>query len=332
MKISDRTLGYLTIIALLFVFAFVALSMMEAHQKSTMTIQVDFDELGSLQPEDLVVVRGFTVGAVGKVEWLGDRARIQIKFDDPIVLREGTRIVNVNYAIMGQRRVEIFPSKTGAIYKDDYIFKGEFEPGIAEILRYIEDVNDQLTVVRDMIHLITEGDSTHPSAKQAFESVVGTVEGTLENADKLMSSLPNALNGLFKQVNSASAELINVTQQADTAVRTVTAAVNEKLIETDKALKSISDGANRANEIISSVEQDSTIHSLLYSRDMVDKVNELIEKINQFVTAIDLKNLNFEDENGNKVQLITWKHINLIGKTAREKAKERAEKGESLPK
>lgn len=331
MKVSDRTLGYLSLFALIFVFAYITMGMYEAHQTSLKTILVDFDELGSLQPEDPVVVRGFTVGSVGKVEWLGDRARIEIKFDEPVVLREGTRIVDVNYAIMGQRRVEIFPSKTGKEYKPDYIHTGIFEPGIAEVLRYIEDVNQQLATVREMVHLITEGDSTHPSAVKVFESMMATVEGTLASSDKLINSLEPTINGLFKQVNSASKELITVANQADTAIQTITGTVNEKIVLAENALKSISEGASKTNAIITELENDSTIHELLYSREMVDKLNDLITKVNTLVAVIDPKNIQIMGDDGKPVQLITWKNINLIGETAREKAKARAEKGESLP-
>ncbi len=331
MKISDRTLGYLSLFALVFVFAYVALGMYEAHQTSVQTILVDFNELGSLQPEDPVVIRGYNVGSVGKVEWLGDRGRIEIKFDEPIVLREGTRIVDVNYALMGQRRIEIFPSKTGKEYGKDYIHTGIFEPGIAEVLRYIEDVNKQLTVVCEMIRVITEGDSTHPSAAAMFENVLSTVEGTLETSDKLISSLQPTLNHLFTQVNSASKELIQVTNQADTAVKTITDAVNEKLAQAETAIKTLSEGANKANGIITELENDSTVHALLYSREMVDKLSELVNKIDTMVSIIDPKDINIIGEDGKPVQLITWKNINLIGETAREKARARAEKGESLP-
>lgn len=331
MKISDRTLGYLSLFALIFVFAYVAKGMYEAHQTSVKTILVDFDELGTLQPEDPVVVRGYTVGSVGKVEWLGDRGRIEIKFDEPIILREGTRIVDVNYAIMGQRRVEIFPSKTGKEYPDNYIHTGVFEPGIAEVLRYIENVNQQLAAVREMVHLITDGDSTHPSAVKVFENMMSTIEGTLTASDQLINSLEPTINGMFKQVNSASKELITVANQADTAVKTVTSAVNDKIALAEDALKTLSEGAQKANTIISDLESDSTVHQLLYSHDMVDKLNDLITKVNTLVSVIDTKNITVLGDDGKPVQLITFKNVNLIGETAREKARARAEKGESLP-
>lgn len=332
MKISDRTLGYLSLVTLIYIFAFVAMEMLEAHQKSTTTIQVDFDELGSLQPEDLVVVRGYTVGTVGKVEWLGDRARIQINFDEPITLREGTRIVNVNYAIMGQRRVEIFPSKEGNRYPDNHIYNGIFEPGIAEVLRYIEDVNQQLATVREMIHLVVDGDSTHPSVQATFENIMSTIDGTLESADKLVASMQPTINHLFKQVNTASKELIEVTNQADTAVKVATSAVNEKIQIAENALKTISEGAQKANQLMVDIETDTTFSKLFKTSETVDRVNEMIGKIKDLIVAIDSKNISVRDENGNPVTLLTWKGINIIGETAREKARKRAEKGESLPK
>jgi hypothetical protein len=59
---------------------------------------------------------------------------------------------------------------------------------------------------------------------------------------------------------------------------------------------------------------------------MVDKVNELVKKLNEIVQAIDTKGMKILDENGNPIKPFTWKNLNLVGKTAREKAKERASK------
>jgi redox-sensing transcriptional repressor len=63
----------------------------------------------------------------------------------------------------------------------------------------------------------------------------------------------------------------------------------------------------------------------------VEEIEDFIKKVNALVAAIDTKGIKIYDENGNQVKLVTWKNINLIGDKARDKAKERAEKGESLP-
>ena len=325
MKISDRAIGYISIILLLMIFIVVAYSMYEAHHESAKIALVDFTELGTLQPEDQVVVRGYTVGTIGTVTWLGDRARVQIKFSEPIVIREGTQFNNVNYAIMGQRRLEITPSKTGKVLPEDYVHTGNFEPGIAEVLRYIENVNNQMAVIRQMVHLVVEGDSAHESATQMFEKAISTVEGTLKNAETMVSKLQPIINNVFVQIDTASKTLINVTNQADTAIRTASNLVNEKIAQADDALKSVSESVSKTNEIINSIEENTLANDLLSSMETVDKLNQMLEKFNRLVQAIDTKGIKVLDENGKPVELFTWKNINLIGKTAREKAKERAE-------
>ncbi len=331
MRISDRTLGYISLVTLIGLFAFIAYCMWEAHHEARKIIEVDFNELGSLQPEDQVVIRGYTVGTIGRVLWLGDRARVQIKFNEPIIIREGTQFNNVNYAIMGHRRLEIIPSKTGKILPDDHIFQGHFEPGIAEALRQIENVNEQIAAIRELVHLAVEGDSLHEPVSAIFEQIIFGVEQTLENTEQTLSTLQPALNNLFKQINTASADLAEVSLQADSAVKTLTEMVNEKMTLAESAFKAISEGAQKTNDIINNIENNQFYSKILYSSETVDKVNDLIGKLNQLVQAIDTKGIKVLDENGNPVKAFSWKNLNIIGKTAREKGRERAEKGESLP-
>ena len=331
MKISDRALGYISLIALFGLFAIIAYCMWDAHHEAQKIIQVDFDELGSLQPEDQVVIRGYTVGTIGKVQWLGARARVQIKFNEPIIIREGTQFNNVNYAIMGQRRLEIIPSKTGKVMPEDYIHKGHFEPGIAEALRQIENVNEQIAAIRELVHMALEGDSTHEPISHLFEKIITGIESTLENTEQTLSTLQPALNNLFQQINAASVSTAKVSLQADSAVKNITETVNEKMALAENALKAISEGAKKTNEIIVNIETDSLYSKILYSSETVDKVNDLVNKLNELVRAIDTKGIKVLDENGNPVKAFSWKNLNIIGKTAREKAREREQNGQSLP-
>lgn len=330
MRVSDRAIGYFTLLALICIIGLVTLGMWNAHHEETYSIVAEFDELGSLQPEDEVTVRGYTVGHVGKISWLGTKAKVEINFDAPLVLREGTQINDVNYALMGQRRLEIIPSRTGNILPKDYVFQGHFEPGIAEALRLIENVNEQLVVVRDVVHLIAEGDSNQPSFPEIFENTMQTIEGLLENVDSKISSVTPQLQKVFKEVEVATNTAKDMADQVDSTVKVVNNTVNEKVNQAENVIKTISEGADKANKIIAQIENDPAADKLLNSTETVDKVNTLINKLNELVKAIDTRGVKVFDENGKPVKLITWKNMNIIGKTARQKAKERAEKGESL--
>ncbi|MCQ2062318.1 MAG: mammalian cell entry protein [Fibrobacter sp.] len=331
MKISDRAIGYLSLLGLICIFASVSYGMYNAHQEVNDTALVDFDELGTLQPEDVVVVRGYRVGTIGKVTWLGDRSRVQIKFDTPVILREGTEFNNVNYALMGQRRLEIVPSKTGKILPKDYVHKGYFEPGIAEALRLMEDVNRQITYVREAVMLIVNGDSSHASAEQKYEEIVGGIEQILEDADRNISAIQPKIKSIFNEIEGASNTLIDITNRADTTIKSVAGAVDEKIASAENVITTLSEGVAKTNQVISEIESNPTLQKFTASRETIDKVNMLITKVCDLIAAIDTKDVKIYDDNGNPVKLITWKNTNLIGKTAREKAKIRAEKGESLP-
>ncbi|WP_290744358.1 MlaD family protein [Fibrobacter sp. UBA4309] len=331
MKLSDRAIGYISLIALFCTFAGVAYGMYSAHQDVPHTATVDFDELGTLQPEDDVVVRGYRVGTIGTVTWLGDRSRVQIKFDEPLIIREGTQFNNVNYALMGQRRLEIIPSKTGKVLPEDFIHTGHFEPGIAEALRLMEDVGQQISYVRDAVLLIANGDSTHASAQQKYEEIIGTVEGLLNNIDKTVNSLQPKVRTFFNQIQDASNTLIETTNQADTAIENATQSISEKITQAQDIIKTLADGTTKINETVTAIENSPAIDKLLNSKEPVEKLNEIVTKLNKLIAAIDTKGIKIYDDNGNPVKLVTWKNMNLIGDKARDKAKERAEKGESLP-
>lgn len=326
MKISNRALGYISFLVIIGVFAYISYSMYEAHQSVIHTATVDFKELGSLQPEDPVVVRGYKVGTIGSVTWMGDRARITIKFDEPIVLREGSEFNNVNFALMGQRRLEIVPSKTGKVMPDDYVFSGSFEPGIAEGLRLIENVNTQLAVIRDAIIILAEGDSIHKSAPETFENTLSAIESFLDNADQEVERLSPQLKTLFDQVEQAGDAIEKATIKADTAVKVATTAVNEKLEKLQSAINTISDGAEKTNKIITDVEKNALETDLLTTTETLEKVNLVIDKMNKLIKAINTKGIKIYDKDGKPVKLIRWQNMNIIGQTARSKAKERAEK------
>lgn len=328
MRISDRTLGYLTILALACIFGLIAFSMWKAHQNVHQVALVDFEELGSLQPEDPVVIRGYRVGTIGKVTWLGNRSRVEIKFNNPIILREGSQFNNINYALMGQRRLEIVPSKTGKIVPADSIFQGHFEPGIAEALKLMEKVTSQIENIRKTALLLAEGDSTHQSAPEIYESAMHSVEGILENTEKNLESLTPRLNTLFSQFNKASKTISTATVQIDTTVKSAAGAVQQKLALAEQAIQSIHKVSEKSNQMITDFENSPGVSKMLNSTETIDNINILIAKLNKVIKAINTKGLDFYDENGKKIQLITWKNMNIIGKTAREKARERAAKAE----
>ena len=323
-KISDKTIGYISFAFIIATITLVAIGMWKAHHATRYTATIDFQELGSLQPEDLATLRGYEVGVVREIHRHGDRARVTVHFNEPLRLREGTIFKNVNYALMGQRRLEIIASKTGKDLPEDYIHQGIFEPGIAEALRLIEDVVKQVEALQSMVVLVAQGDSTHPSFSSVFEGYVSKLEGLLQQTESLSKMLPEKLDNVFDVVDTTTKSINTITEQTNSAVNTIDSAAKEKIKTAKYALVKISDETKNANSLIDSFE-NSPIGELLENDSLIQKTNALIQSTQNLIKAFNTKGLDIRDENGNKVSLIRWENINLIGKTAREKAKLREE-------
>lgn len=323
-KISDKTIGYISFAFIIATITLVAIGMWKAHHATRYTATIDFQELGSLQPEDLATLRGYEVGVVREIHWLGDRARVTVHFNEPLRLREGTIFKNVNYALMGQRRLEIIASKTGKDLPENYIHQGIFEPGIAEALRLIEDVVKQVEALQSMVVLVAQGDSTHPSFSSVFEGYVSKLEGLLQQTESLSKMLPEKLDNVFAVVDTTTKSINTITEQTNSAVNTIDSVAKEKIKTAKYALVKISDETKNANSLIDSFE-NSPIGELLENDSLIQKTNALIQSTQNLIKAFNTKGLDIRDENGNKVSLIRWENINLIGKTAREKAKLREE-------
>jgi ABC-type transporter Mla subunit MlaD len=323
-KISDKTIGYISFAFIIATITLVAIGMWKAHHATRYTATIDFQELGSLQPEDLATLRGYEVGVVREIHWLGDRARVTVHFNEPLRLREGTIFKNVNYALMGQRRLEIIASKTGKDLPEDYIHQGVFEPGIAEALRLIEDVVKQVEALQSMVVLVAQGDSTHPSFSSVFEGYVSKLEGLLQQTESLSKMLPEKLDNVFAVVDTTTKSINTITEQTNSAVNTIDSVAKEKIKTAKYTLVKISDETKNANSLIDSFE-NSPIGELLENDSLIQKTNALIQSTQNLIKAFNTKGLDIRDENGNKVSLIRWENINLIGKTAREKAKLREE-------
>lgn len=323
-KISDKTIGYISFAFIIATITLVAIGMWKAHHATRYTATIDFQELGSLQPEDLATLRGYEVGVVREIHWLGDRARVTVHFNEPLRLREGTIFKNVNYALMGQRRLEIIASKSGKDLPEDYIHQGIFEPGIAEALRLIEDVVKQVEALQSMVVLVAQGDSTHPSFSSVFEGYVSKLEGLLQQTESLSKMLPEKLDNVFAVVDTTTKSINTITEQTNSAVNTIDSVAKEKIKTAKYALVKISDETKNANSLIDSFE-NSPIGELLENDSLIQKTNALIQSTQNLIKAFNTKGLDIRDENGNKVSLIRWENINLIGKTAREKAKLREE-------
>lgn len=325
MKISDKAFGYISFAVILLIIVGVTFGMWQAHQESSTQAIIDFQELGSLSPEDPMTENGYEIGHVGDIQWLGNRSRVTVIFDEPITLHEGTQFRNAAFALMGQRRIELIRSREGKVLPKDHVFQGEFVPGITESLRFITELHSQVMVTRDAILTILAGNDTLPGVTQKYHEAMHTVEELLNSLEKATQAAGQKIQDVLAQAEKASTAINQTADAADSTIRTVTAQADSSMAKASIALQGLSGGIEKIEALANAVETDTLAQNLLNTKETVDKVHQLMDEMERLIQAINTKGVAVYDENGNKVQLLKWKNLNLIGETAREKAKRRQE-------
>lgn len=321
MRISDKNLGYLVLIALLMTLSMVSFLMWNKQRSARDSVWIRFQELGSLQPEDPVTIRGFRVGKITSIRWDSAGALVKISLEAPRIFRTGTVFRNENFSLMGQRRLAIDPSRAGDITPPDYIFQGEFEPGIAEAMHLMDQVKDQVLLVRDIALLLQDGDSTQPSLPQVIESLLHHGESIIQKLDTTLHTARPVVQRTLGQVQSLSQQTIQVTQQADTTIQNLHTSLTLNINEAKQLLQNLHHTLAFLDQALTELEQHPLTHDLLYKRDFIDQIEALTQTLQQAIHKIDRQGIVLLDENGNRKSMVKLRNINLFGKTAREKNK-----------
>lgn len=324
MRIEDRHIGLATLILLAGAIAWVSGMMVHKNQQAMRSVTVFFDEMGSLQPEDPVTSRGYPIGKVGTVVWRDGKAVVELLLDEPMILRSKTLIRNENFSLMGQRRIEIVPTKEGSIVGSDYVFRGQFEAGIAEAMHLVAEVRNQVIAVRDLVFLLTQGDSTHPSVSQHTEAILHQSETMLQEVERIANALQPWVHGTLHQVNQMTSDINTATLTTDTLVQKVSLAGKEGISDAHKLLGSLQQQMHSVDQALTDLQAQPVTQALLNDRKLMDDLQAMTQGMRAALELFDSTgNLAITDLQGNPRPLLTLSNINLVGATARQKALEK---------
>ncbi len=178
------------------------------YNVSRYQVRVIFPSAGVLGPGDPVTVSGVVKGKVEKIELYQGDVLVTFNLTEDVVLKEDARFRLANVGLMGERVIDI---QTG--YSDQpldlaKIYRGSYEPGIAEIMGLTGNLVDQAR-----------------SLFKALETALG--------AEKSPSTLESAIDNL----NTASFKLNQLLGQADQITQNMTVSSQEvrKFVTENKA-------------------------------------------------------------------------------------------------
>lgn len=297
------------------------------ESEASNVILVRFDEMGALQPQDIVTIRGFEVGHVASIARADEKALVKIVLDEPRIFREDTKFRNVSPNIMGSRSITVEPGKNGEIAPSGYIFDGDFEPGLAEILYMTDIAKKNVASLMEFIRTLRTGSENSVSLQEKYEEIMGECEDFVAVLTGVVNSVEKQTVGALNKVSYYVDEISDASIKIGNSVDTVRIQAQDGVKTLENMVSKLKSTIDDLNEILVQFERNPVTIALMDKRDIVNDIDSLRSALQAFIGAIDNQGIKIYDEKGKRQSMVRWKNIHLVRETARSKAKRQLEEG-----
>jgi ABC-type transporter Mla subunit MlaD len=315
MKISDKNLGYLTVWLIIAALSIITYAMYVKNSSTVNQLTLIFDDVGTLRPQDPITKQGMAIGSVTSIDYLNKSAQVIISFDQPTLLREGTQFINYNYSLMGERRIKIIPSDTGAYLTSKSTIKAEFEEGIAETMHLMADLNEQITLIRNFILLLHSGNETTPPLFKKVFTELNKIEVLVNSIQTQFNYVEPKVATLLNQANTLTQMGMEIIDTAHIALTELSKKSQELIQTANNSIHTVSATVDTLQRRLHTVEN----MGLLTNDSLFQMMYAVVEGLNTTLATITNKGLGLTDAEGNSVGIFSFKNFNIIGPTAREK-------------
>jgi ABC-type transporter Mla subunit MlaD len=320
---KDKVIGISTIAAIVLLLVYVAFAMWQREKRALNTIYVQFDEMGALQNEDIVTIRGFEIGHIASITRSSGKALVEIDLDEPRAFRKDTKFRNISPNIMGSRNIAIEPGTKGEFASRDYVFEGKFELGLAEILYLTDVAKEQVALVMEFVRLMQSGDENNPPLHRKFENVVAEIEDLMEVLSSAVEAVENQTLAALNKVDNYAWQVSDASNKINKSLDTIRGQAQSGILTAEKIIKEINASIEDLNEILLQFENSPVTIALLDRREIIDDIDSLRSALQAFVGSVDRKGVKIYDEDGKRKSMISIKNLHILRENARSKASKR---------
>jgi len=321
---TDKIIGLVTITSAVLLIIYVVFAMWWSEKRARNTVLVQFNEMGSLQNEDIVAIRGYAIGKVASITRFKGKALVEIDLDEPRIFRTDTKFKNVSPNIMGSRFVIIEPGKDGELAPEDHIFDGNFEAGLAEILALSDLAKAQIAALMEFVRLLHEGDEDTPSLQAKVEEILTDCEDLIATLEKALASVDKQVLGALNTAGNYAEQISDVGVIIDKTLDTIRTQAQDGIVAAGDIVSKVNSAIESLNKVITDFESNQVTIALLDKREVIDDIDSLLVALRAFLNSVDRQGIKIYDEKGKRKSMVSLRNINLFGETARSKAKKRA--------
>lgn len=324
-KEKDILVGKAAILIAMLIIVSTAFAMWQSERKARNVVFVEFSEMGALQVEDVVSIRGLEVGKIASVKKKDGKALVELHLNNSRIFLKDTKFKNTSPNIMGSRAIVIEPGKHGDLAPSDYIFQGEFNPGLTELLALSSIAMEKVNEIAHFIRLLRYGDDKSPSLQEQIENITKECENLIEVLSVAVGAVEEQVVGALNKVSYYSEEVADASIKIDKTLDTMLVQAESGIVYAESIVLNVKKTIDNLNSLLTKFEENKVTIALLDNKQIVDDINSLLSTLQMFMNSIDTQGIKIYDENGKRKSMVNFiNNVHLFRETARSKAKKRS--------
>ena len=244
---------------------------------------VVYDNIGGLTESNTVMLNGFAVGRVKKIELLqnqGNKLRVTLDINKDVVLTDSTAAVLASSSVLGGKAISLKVGPGNRVLQDEDTLIASTEKNLSEM------INEKITPITENVDTALVNLNV---LIRKFQAMSGNIDATLVNLRATSSTLNStlaqnqrAIKGIATNLNTLSASM----NDPQTGVRPLLGKFNS-FADTLSQMQ-LAQTVERTNRSIASLNQMLTqINQGQGSLGKLTKNDSLYNNLNQFAADLD---------------------------------------------
>ncbi len=285
---TEAKVGLLVLIGLL-LLVYMTFTVGEFHigREKGYRIHVIFDSAGGLELKAPVRMAGVEIGKVENIELSDEMAKVTLRINEGIKLKEGIQAVVRSTGLLGEKYVELLPGKTersNPAYTA-YLKDGD-TIGQRGKTTDIDQLMSQLTEVAEDIKAVTasfrEALGT-AEGKESLKEIVANLRDSSKNLNTILKNNQETLSNAIKNFGEFSASLSKVAAKMDRGEGTI-----GRLLKEDTTINELNSALESIKNIAKKIEEgEGTLGKLLTEDETINRLNNALEGIDNIAKKIE---------------------------------------------
>lgn len=262
------------------------------------TLYVTFDSAQGLSRETAVRIAGVEIGKVEKVELTeGEKARVSIRIFPGVELEKGLRVRVRTKGLLGDKFIEIVPSKLeGAIVKSgEDLGQGEVPPNFEDMM---DDLSTTVTDIRRVAGSLREALGSEGSA-QDLKEIIRSIREASQNLARMSKQNEKSIDEIVEGVKETVAKLREegpgLLERADRITKNLDAIVSDNREGIQDTIKRVQEASKKLDQSLGSIAKVTkdieagrgTVGRLLKDESLIDKVDQVATQFQELAEAVE---------------------------------------------